>query len=118
MDYSFLIGVHRYGFEQQCAPDSLKEGMSPGTAEKNSETIGDNAIAPVSIFRKDNGGLCSSEKDEVYFLSIIDIFTNWTVKKRMENSLKSLMYEATGISAIPPAEYRTRFLKFLAEIIQ
>lgn len=99
MDYSFLVGIH-----QNYIPKSINFNKQPNKH--------------ISFFKKDDGGLYSIETGELYFFTIIDIFTEWTVKKRMENSIKSLVYESTGISAIPPHLYRERFLKFMSEITE
>ena len=70
-----------------------------------------------SVFRKDDGGIKSSEKNELYFLLVIDIFTTWNTKKKLENSFKSLMYEASALSAVDPQLYKDRFCNFLGALI-
>lgn len=88
----------------------LLDADAPEPERKSSEIL--------SYFKKDDGGLHSELTNELYFFTIIDVFTEWTVKKRMENSFKSLVYESTGISAVHPTLYRERFLKFLNEIVE
>lgn len=101
MDYSFLFGVSR----PRNVPVDPNEEQNP------------NEKKHISIFRKD-GGLVSVKTEELYFFSIIDIFQEWNMRKKMENSIKSLMYEASEISAVNPILYRDRFLKFLRALIE
>jgi len=101
MDYSFLFGVAR---PIQRSPRIVDHPTSKTTQH-------------VSLFRKD-GGLSSKDGEEIYFFSVIDIFQEWNMRKKMENSFKSLMYEKTEISAVHPMLYRERFLKFLRALIE
>lgn len=100
MDYSFLAGIH-----SKSEPTSL-----PSTPENEKKSLGPSRV---SEFRHESGGLLSQTGDELYFLTIIDIFTQWNVRKRMENSIKSLVFKSDAISAVPPSVYRQRFLDFI-----
>jgi len=55
----------------------------------------------------------------VYFIGLIDILTQYDLKKFGENAIKSLRYGFgnKGISAIPPKPYRIRFMKYISSII-
>eukprot|EP01117_Protostelium_nocturnum_P010082 TRINITY_DN3598_c0_g1_i1.p1 TRINITY_DN3598_c0_g1~~TRINITY_DN3598_c0_g1_i1.p1 ORF type:complete len:366 (-),score=122.46 TRINITY_DN3598_c0_g1_i1:41-1138(-) len=106
MDYSFLVGV--------TIPDTTKL-RKPLIDEDSSQST---KRAPTSAFKCDYGGIYSEDKDEIYFFSVIDIFQAWNVRKKVENTFKSLIHEADAISAVRPDAYRERFLKFLNEIIQ
>lgn len=106
MDYSFFIGIHR----------NYVPRYYPSTPDTKS-TIGipQSSVRPL---RNLDGGIVSADDSELYFCTIIDFFQEWNLTKKMENSLKSLVIESSSLSAIPPAEYRERFLKFMNEIIQ
>lgn len=50
---------------------------------------------------------------EFYFIGVIDILQTWTFQKQLERFSKTSFRGADpqGLSAIPPREYRARFLK-------
>ena len=49
------------------------------------------------------------DNSEEYRFGVIDLFTKWDLKKRSENSVKTL-YNRASISAVNPERYRDRFL--------
>ncbi|KAJ3089798.1 Phosphatidylinositol-4-phosphate 5-kinase [Physocladia obscura] len=70
------------------------------------------------VFYKDCGGfLATDENNEslpiLYFLGIIDIFTEYTAVKKVEHFFKSITHNGHKISAVKPEEYGQRFLKFM-----
>ena len=91
MDYSLLFGI----------------------AHRRRDSIFENLL--------DNGRISfTKKKDFAYFMSIIDIFQKYTIKKRMEHSLKSLKLsakESRMISCIPPKPYSDRFNNFVKTYI-
>jgi 1-phosphatidylinositol-4-phosphate 5-kinase len=52
---------------------------------------------------------------EIYYFGIIDIFTTYSTKKRMEHFFKGLVMNTTKISACHPKYYGDRFLKFITK---
>ena len=48
-----------------------------------------------------------------YYFGIIDIFTHYGVMKKMEHFIKSVQYDSTTISCIPPENYADRFYEFM-----
>jgi len=68
MDYSFLVGVHRNYKPQPPPPED------PDLPKKR--------LGAYNCWRINDGGITSSEKDELYFMLIIDIFTTWNTKKK------------------------------------
>jgi len=107
MDYSFLIGVHLQSYTSETELKTEVPVVVPEDPQK--------LIVRISQFKKEEGGMVSFTGHELYFLTIIDIFTVWNVKKRVEHSMKSLVYESNAISAIHPEKYRERFLSFLSQ---
>lgn len=103
MDYSFLLGVH--------------SGYKPREQEAIDENNPKKSSFQKSFFKKDDGGIKSSEKDELYFLLVIDIFTTWGTKKRLEHSMKSLIHDSAGLSAVDPQLYKDRFCNFMGALI-
>jgi 1-phosphatidylinositol-4-phosphate 5-kinase len=54
---------------------------------------------------------------EIYFIGVIDILTCYDIKKKTEHHLKSFIYNRKEISAVPPDDYRMRFLKYVTSIV-
>lgn len=104
-DYSLLIGIHFLPHE------SDDQSYSPPPADTNPSNTSD--------FRLYYGGLLSAcAPYEIYFISIIDTLTEYNLKKAGEHHLKSLLYDSTQISAIPPTPYRERFVRYVESIVE
>lgn len=76
-----------------------------------------------SIFYEDNGGYRSTDNlnlplEEVYYIGIIDIFTRYSLKKRLETFFKSIVSDRTKISAMVPKDYALRFIKFITDSLE
>ena len=63
-----------------------------------------------------DGGLMSADSQHVYFLGIIDIFTEYNTKKAMEHVYKSVVQDRETISCVPPRQYADRFYQFMASV--
>ena len=50
-------------------------------------------------------------------LGIIDILTPYSLSKKLEHTFKSLVFPKDSISAVNPADYARRFLKFMSDNI-
>ena len=57
-------------------------------------------------------GLLSLDKNNIYYFGISDIFTEYNTGKKMEHIFKTIT-KGSGISAVPPIEYKTRFDNFI-----
>ncbi|KAJ3244873.1 Phosphatidylinositol-4-phosphate 5-kinase [Chytriomyces hyalinus] len=69
-------------------------------------------------FYKEMGGMIATQEsgeegDEVYYLGIIDIFTEYNMTKKAEHFFKSLMGGSRTISAVNSVSYGKRFVSFL-----
>lgn len=66
-----------------------------------------------------DGGVQAGTVDApgTYYIGIIDVLQEWNFKKRLERFVKTniLRYDADGISAMPPDDYRSRFLEFAVD---
>lgn len=111
MDYSFLVGVATNYVPKPPEPLPVLEDEDIPPPKKKQP-------GAFNYWRKDDGGIKSPDKDELYFILVIDIFTLWNAKKKLENSLKSLIHDSTGLSAVEPSMYRERFLKFITPLVQ
>lgn len=54
-------------------------------------------------------GLCSQE---VYYVGIIDMLTEYTFAKMVANFFKSFLWKTASLSTIPPIPYRQRIMQF------
>lgn len=52
-----------------------------------------------------------------YLCNLIDILTQYNLKKRGESAIKSIVHKKSQISAISPNPYRKRFIRFLNTIL-
>lgn len=59
----------------------------------------------------------SSDKQFLYFIGIIDVLTEYNVKKKLENIFKS-PFLGKDISCIPPKPYADRFFKYMLTIFE
>jgi 1-phosphatidylinositol-4-phosphate 5-kinase len=74
------------------------------------------------IFYHDDGGFRATDENnndlqELYFLGIIDIFTNYNMKKKIESLSKSIINSRRSISSVNPTFYGQRFLKLIRNSI-
>jgi 1-phosphatidylinositol-4-phosphate 5-kinase len=51
--------------------------------------------------------------DVVLYMGIIDILQEYTVKKKIEHTYKSLHYDPMTVSVIEPKIYAERFINFM-----
>jgi len=78
---------------------------------------------PPSVYTSDDGGVSSVMSDgrpgnEIYFCGIIDILTEYGVKKKVESFGKSFKYAKKEISAVDPTFYANRFKDFIYAAIR
>ena len=72
-----------------------------------------------SIFKREYGGYQASDDNEalfseLYYVGIIDIFQTYNLRKKLENSLKSLVAKNSGeLSCVDPNFYCTRFIEYM-----
>jgi len=102
-DYSFLVGFHFLS-----SPETVTEDLfSDRVCMWNKNSGG--------ILAKDNNG---DTLNEVYFFGLIDILTQYDLKKKSEHALKSILYDDTKLSAISPTPYKKRFLEYISSIVE
>lgn len=94
MDYSLLIGFHYI------------------RAKTNT-----NQNSNLDFIENESGTWISTEGDELYFIGLIDVLTQYTPKKRFENLIKGGIYGQSAVSSVHPKLYTTRFLKYISSII-
>ncbi|KAK6888007.1 Phosphatidylinositol 4-phosphate 5-kinase MSS4 [Candida tropicalis] len=57
-----------------------------------------------------------NDNGETVYLGLIDCLTKYTLKKNFQTFINSMSIPKKEASAIPPKEYRTRFIKFINTI--
>lgn len=56
---------------------------------------------------------------EIYFIALIDVLTNYGVKKRTAQAAKTMKHGAGAeISTVKPDQYARRFMEFVEKIIE
>jgi hypothetical protein len=88
------------------------------TATKFSEIVP--AERNFTVFYQDFGGFQSSnERNEpletLYFIGIIDIFTEYKSRKRAETILRTMHNSYRNVSCVRPFFYGKRFIKFMTD---
>ena len=112
-DYSFLIGVHDQEFDKN-TPVSQEDIILFTKIGGYSSQVGKTG-GRKPFYEQYMGGMRSKDGKKVYFFGIIDIFTLYGGKKKMEHFVKSIS-QGKGISCKPPEEYSQRFGEFLMRI--
>eukprot|EP00298_Acanthocystis_sp_HF-20_P004163 c14499_g2_i1.p1 GENE.c14499_g2_i1~~c14499_g2_i1.p1 ORF type:complete len:426 (-),score=123.54 c14499_g2_i1:7-1284(-) len=118
IDYSLLIGIHPLDDCKSC--DILfREDSSKKEKDKEKEMRN---YWWRSRFQQEFGGMMAhlslDDKPAIIFVGIIDCFTIYDVRKRVERCVKILGgAPAKGISVMPPVRYSQRFINTVCENI-
>ena len=96
-DYSLLVGFH---YSDSASPDPSLTEEHPLGALAFMASVPD---APDDYIT-------------YYLCNLIDILTQYNLKKRGESAIKSIVHKKSQISAISPNPYRKRFIRFLNTI--
>jgi len=100
MDYSMLVAIHKIKEEDGPFVDSLKESMFYDS------DIGNRVCT-----------ILSPNKDELYFIGIIDIFTYYDTEKRVAHAAKTVKYAAESLSTVNAQIYCDRFCNFMESVV-
>ncbi|XP_008665275.1 phosphatidylinositol 4-phosphate 5-kinase 2 isoform X2 [Zea mays] len=138
MDYSFLIGIHfcddisaskmgsstftaspSGGTTELCFSDDAFD-MVPDCSRKSLIRLGAHMPGRAEQASRRSGFVFPNQTGEVHdvilFFGIIDILQDYSVKKRLEHSYKSLQTDPNSISAVEPKLYSRRFQEFIGRI--
>ncbi|GAB6025205.1 Phosphatidylinositol 5-phosphate 4-kinase type-2 alpha, variant 2 [Chamberlinius hualienensis] len=140
MDYSLLVGVHdrekaeHEVYEPDVADTEEENGVEEDEESVDSATgvndtppdsprLGRNRVRSGEIDpRMDIYAIPSNEgaaRKEIYFIALIDILTNYGIKKRTAQAAKTVKHGAGAeISTVHPEQYGKRFLEFIAKAIE
>ena len=136
-DYSLLVGIHDIKKHQkdEDSPSQQNVNMSQGSdgdlmqgSARNSVRSGSQLYAPsladsiipignMRFYEKYEGGMAAIDGSAIYYLGIIDIFTHYGCMKKAEHVMRSIQYDSTTISCIPPPLYAERFYKFMEKAL-
>ncbi|CAB1109704.1 unnamed protein product [Ectocarpus sp. CCAP 1310/34] len=118
MDYSLLVGIHR-----PCRPKSSRLLSLPlsvlSVASKPVWAAGCFALGIIpggarrGGRRPQVGVYPGREPGVVYYVGIIDVLQRYNLKKMLERGAKGVVYDRHELSAVPPDEYRDRFIAFI-----
>lgn len=95
--------------------------LGPSTSKLPEQPLEERKYCP---FYQDDGGFYSNRLEEtdqptgIYFLGIIDIFTRYDLKKRLEHFFRSFVYNRKKISAVDAGWYGDRFINFIKKSLR
>ena len=137
MDYSLLLGVHNIDLADEEEANKL---INPNEDDSEDYDSGGSGVAltppdspRVPSYLAANGAHIDPEKDiyaipsrttsqkrEIYFLALVDILTQYGVKKQAAKVAKTVKYGSSvdGISTVEPEQYAHRFLEFVSNAIE
>ena len=95
IDYSLLVGISN---KADMSQSIVSQRDKPPQAIDNSPcyTLNNSMVSVTAaddkkFYQMCDGGIQSSDKTQVYFMGIIDIFTEYNAKKRVENMYKTVV---------------------------
>jgi hypothetical protein len=109
VDYSFLVAVRELESAEQRALETrhaleLSEGQHP-------VRIAAHIISTAGLVATD------TSKAEAVYVGFIDTLQVYSTRKKLESTLKSLVFDSDKISVVAPGEFGTRFLEFIEALI-
>lgn len=123
MDYSLFIAVS-HAPESDVRLSTIRQlHLSSGAVEergvqgKDEEQEPRAASASVTTLKNFSAGVPSLKRQEVYFIGIIDMLTEYTFKKKTANFFKSFLWTDQALSTIPPKAYRKRVERFSRALV-
>ncbi|KAK7602552.1 hypothetical protein V9T40_008141 [Parthenolecanium corni] len=143
MDYSLLLGIHDCHRAEQERAEAPEEVGDAGDEEDDSEDpdrmqwCSTPPDSPHTLMREislqyditniipelDIYAIPSAENApvaEIYFIALIDVLTEYGVKKQAAKAAKTVKYGSNvdGISTCDPEQYGKRFIEFLSKAIE
>jgi len=135
MDYSLLVGIHDCVRAEEEALQSENVQIQGRSENSESEecdsgerwtynTPPDSPRGPQYrevVYEVDIYAIPSiEERREVYFIAIIDVLTQYGVKKQAAKAAKTVKYggNVDGISTCDPEQYAKRFLDFIGKALE
>jgi 1-phosphatidylinositol-4-phosphate 5-kinase len=68
--------------------------------------------------KENEQGVLSVCQQKVYYFGIIDFFTKFGTKKKLEHFIMGTLHGKSKVSCVPPRKYAKRFISYLNKIIE
>lgn len=110
--HPYIPNVRKRGLISRAAKSKMDSSLSRSKA----------GMTNLSVFQQDDGGINAIdeieevEREEIYFVGVIDILQKWNLRKQLERIGKGIREDRDGLSAAPPAFYASRFREFLEKV--
>ncbi|KAG8347830.1 putative phosphatidylinositol-4-phosphate 5-kinase-like protein [Trypanosoma vivax] len=117
MDYSLLIGV-TYNEAKVSRSGKHIRSMRKAYPLGSKSEVSAAEIRPklrLQNYRSQHEfakGIASLYDQETYYIGIIDMLTQYTLKKKMANFLKSFLWKSETLSTVPPRTYHDRIARY------
>lgn len=108
MDYSLFIGIH---YMEKC--DQSHDEFLLANGARLSPLIQENSIQRIPS--EENSVGSQTHNRVVYHFGLIDIFTSFSMKKKVENLFKRVVYDQQDISSVNPELYANRLYCFIKD---
>ena len=128
-DYSLLAGVHSKTDKQ-----AKELELNPNFNELNdfrndsNSSVGARRNSSISVLKTeenlppyvdyDDGGINSINGEEIYFMGVIDILTQFDWRKKLEYVGKTIYTCSQKFSCVPPENYQKRFMRFVGSVMK
>jgi len=126
MDYSLLLAIEKIG------KSNSSVGVNPSSSFLETQTVSRHETensgsrnpegrlsARFASLTKNRYELESEDGRVKYHVALIDYLQEWNLNKKLERYAKIYFKNAdpSGLSAIAPAEYQRRFMRFMKDIV-
>jgi len=112
MDYSLLIGVYYPNEDNQRDLKKTLRAFDKIDVWKN---------ITKSRWMSNNGGIKGyneeEDREEIYYIGIIDILVKYKAGKKFEHAMKSIAYDGDEVSVIHPKKYAERYCDFMLALL-
>ena len=115
-DYSLLLGIHNLNNEEKDI-NIIDSTSIDKISEMTSYSGGKRLQQLKEIVDYDDGGILSENGNQIYYLGIIDILTDYGFAKQMEHFVKMMRYCSNKMSCIPPDLYSERFYNYMKNTV-
>eukprot|EP00796_Vickermania_ingenoplastis_P005000 gene5000-3595_t len=117
MDYSLFIAVSHSNdlFAGQLSTIRRFHDPGQGVEERTGGREGERRCASPGVREQAinfSDGIPSFRSQELYYIGIIDMLTEYTYKKKIANFCKSFLWREETLSTIPPLPYKERVERF------
>ncbi|KAL4487049.1 hypothetical protein ABPG72_001501 [Tetrahymena utriculariae] len=126
INYYLLLGIHNISVDQQ-RQSILKESrvLTNSNTTIQYRDREDTLKFPLfndsrqsqqqlRFYEKYESGILSEDEKQVYYIGVLNIFTEYKSTQKLVHSIKSTFY-GSSITTVPPNEYQNRLNKFVSD---